>query len=52
VYKRLCVDWCSNPGGVSSQSEILEGCSWRFDASQIDGFEEYDMSKCVQTNEA
>ncbi|CBJ30709.1 thaumatin-domain containing protein [Ectocarpus siliculosus] len=36
--------WCSNPGGVSSMSEELEGCTWEFDATEIDGFPDHDMS--------
>lgn len=28
-------------------SETLEGCSWSFDPSQVDGFGDHDMSRCV-----
>eukprot|EP00903_Cladosiphon_okamuranus_P015353 g14179.t1 len=40
--------WCSNPGGVSSMSDALEGCSWDFDPSQVDGFEDQDMSSYLR----
>eukprot|EP00752_Nemacystus_decipiens_P017488 g15679.t1 len=36
--------WCSNPGGVSSMSDTLSGCSWHFDPSEVDGFPDQDMS--------
>lgn len=41
------LDWCSNPGGVTSMSEELEGCTWEFDATEIDGFPDHDMSMYV-----
>ncbi|CAN0051618.1 unnamed protein product [Scytosiphon promiscuus] len=36
--------WCSNPGGATSMSGELDGCSWHFDATEIEGFPDHDMS--------
>ena len=46
-YAPVAADWCSNPGGVSSMSDTLAGCSWDFDPSEVDGFSDQDMSRCV-----
>lgn len=28
-------------------SDTLAGCSWDFDPSEVDGFSDQDMSRCV-----
>lgn len=28
-------------------SDTLAGCSWDFDPSEVDGFPDQDMSRCV-----
>eukprot|EP00904_Undaria_pinnatifida_P003700 jgi/Undpi1/13330/HiC_scaffold_8.g02989.m1 len=40
--------WCSNPGGTTSMSSGLDGCSWHFDATDIDGLEGQDLSSYLR----
>ncbi|CAN0382645.1 unnamed protein product, partial [Ascophyllum nodosum] len=40
--------WCSNPGGTTTMSEGLEGCTWHFNTSRIEGFGDDDMSKYLR----
>ena len=38
-------DWCSNPGGTTTMSSGLSDCTWKFDATTIDGLAGQDLSK-------